>query len=372
MACSKYTLTNTGTTVAFFNYKKCDDTSWQYQNELFPNQTKNIWLVNGTYSSISSSIILGTNDGVFPPTPSCTRTPTPTPTETSTETLTPTPTQTQTPTNTETLTPTPTNTQTKTPTQTQTPTNTQTQTQTPTNTQTQTQTPTNTQTQTQTPTNTQTQTPTPTKERYSFSVGTGVNANDACDSVSTTTIYAENSLFDTNTQFYDDVRGSVMSDMTGFYSYSSLVVELTAGGTETGGFVLCSIVPTQTPTSTLTPTQTQTPTNTETLTPTPTNTQTPTNTETLTPTPTPTFGYYEYTLGTGATANDACTNYGGSPITLYAPPAQGPGPNVSEILYQDSGLTIPMVVGYLSDGTAWYSILGGAPGQITSSDPNGC
>ena len=331
MACSKYTLTNTGTTVAFFNYKKCDDTSWQYQNELFPNQTKNIWLVNGTYSSISSSIILGTNDGAFPPTPSCTRTPTPTPTETSTEpsptptnteTSTPTPTQTQTPTNTETSTPTPTNTQTKTPTQTQTPTNTE--------------------TLTPTPTNTQTQTPTPTKERYSFSVGTGVNANDACDSVSTTTIYAENSLFDTNTQFYDDVRGSVMSDMTGFYSYSNQVVELTSGGTETGGFVLCSIVPTQTPTST------------------------------LTPTPTPTFGYYEYTLGTGETANDACTNYGGSPIILYAPPAQGPGPNVGEILYQDSGLTIPMVDGYLSDGTAWYSILGGDPGQITSSDPNGC
>ena len=161
MACSKYTLTNTGSTIVNFNYRRCDDSMWQYQVELTQNQTKNIWLIDNTYSIapvFESSIVL-INDGVFPPvvpTPTPTTTPTNTPTNTGTPTNTPTntetPTQTQTPTNTETPTPTPTQTNTGTPTDT--PTQTPTQTQTPTNTET--------PTQTQTPTNTATLTPTPT------------------------------------------------------------------------------------------------------------------------------------------------------------------------------------------------------------------
>ena len=46
MACSKYTLTNTGSTIVNFNYQRCDDAKWEYQVELTPNQTKNIWLLN--------------------------------------------------------------------------------------------------------------------------------------------------------------------------------------------------------------------------------------------------------------------------------------------------------------------------------------
>lgn len=69
MACSKYTLTNTGSTAVNFNYRRCDDSMWEYQVNLNPGQTKNIWLVNGTYDAaqfFDPSISL-VNDGAFPP-----------------------------------------------------------------------------------------------------------------------------------------------------------------------------------------------------------------------------------------------------------------------------------------------------------------
>ena len=108
MACSKYALTNTGTTVVNFNYRKCSDAMWEYQVSLEPNQTKNIWLIDNTYSTAFLSNIVLTNEGVFPPvavtptsspipvTPTVTETTTPTPTPTVTETTTPTPTPTTT------------------------------------------------------------------------------------------------------------------------------------------------------------------------------------------------------------------------------------------------------------------------------------
>jgi hypothetical protein len=51
MACSKYTITNTGSTTTNFNYRRCDDSLWEYQVELLPSQTKNIWLISDTYST---------------------------------------------------------------------------------------------------------------------------------------------------------------------------------------------------------------------------------------------------------------------------------------------------------------------------------
>jgi len=63
-------------------------------------------------------------------------------------------------------------------------------------------------------------------------------------------------------------------------------------GSQTSGFLMIEgdvgVIPSPTPTRTVTPTPTITPTPTNTLTPTPTNTLTPTPTNTLTPTPTPT------------------------------------------------------------------------------------
>jgi hypothetical protein len=69
MACSKYTLTNTGTTQVNFNYRRCDDAMWEYQVELEPNQTKNIWLIDNSYSIAPLFVpnVVLVNDGVFPP-----------------------------------------------------------------------------------------------------------------------------------------------------------------------------------------------------------------------------------------------------------------------------------------------------------------
>ena len=174
MSCLKYVLTNTGSTSIFFNYQRCSDAMWEYQIELKPNQTKNVWLLNNTFSSPyqgSSNFILQ-DEGVFPPvfiaptpsnssTPANTSTPTITPTQTITPSETSDNTPTPTPTETETPTPTPTETEIPTPTPTLTPTETETPTPTPTPTETETPTPTPTPTETETPTPTPTLTSTP-------------------------------------------------------------------------------------------------------------------------------------------------------------------------------------------------------------------
>ena len=69
MACSKYTLTNTGATQVNFNYRRCDDAMWEYQVELEPNQTKNIWLIDNSYSIAPLFVpnVVLVNDGAFPP-----------------------------------------------------------------------------------------------------------------------------------------------------------------------------------------------------------------------------------------------------------------------------------------------------------------
>ena len=312
MACSKYTLTNTGSTIVNFNYRRCDDSMWDYQVELTPGQTKNIWLINGTFaiSPVYSSIISLVNQGPFPP---ISETATPTPTSTTTPTATPTPsvTATNTPTSSQTSTPTPTNTQT--PTNTATPTNTPTNT--PSGTPTNTPTVTAEVTATPTTTSTPTSTPTPTSPFQSFNVYSGITSNAACEAGVSVTIYAFNSLFDQNTQFYTTSTGGVTYNMAGFYSDGTSV--------------------TQTPTST--------------------------------------FAWYTYSLGTGATANNACIAFSASPQTIYGSISGGVGPNVGEYLYESTARPLVDVVpnGFYSNGTAWYQVTGGL-GQITSSDPNGC
>jgi len=145
--------------------------------------------------------------------------------------------------------PTPTPSPTETPTPTPTPTETPVESPTPTPTETPTETPTNTPTETETPT----PTPTPTHSRFSFSVFSGVTSDDVCLQINpSVTIYGDESIFDQNTQFYNDVIGSVTIDMSGFYNYEQVVVELDSNGTS-GIFQLCS---TPTPTPTMTPTAT--------------------------------------------------------------------------------------------------------------------
>jgi hypothetical protein len=67
MACSKYNLVNTGETLSYFTYRKCDDGAWQYQVKLEVDQSKNIWLLDNTYSSAFSNQIQLTNLGAFTP-----------------------------------------------------------------------------------------------------------------------------------------------------------------------------------------------------------------------------------------------------------------------------------------------------------------
>jgi hypothetical protein len=214
-------------------------------------------------------------------------------------------------------------------------------------------TPTPTPTNTQTPTNTPTPTVTPTSPLQSFSVFSGTTSNEACENGTSVTIYAFDPLFDQNTQFYTTSTGSVEYDMAGFYSDGDSVTQLNSGGLQVGIFTLCSALVTPTPT--------------------PTETSTPTPTPTMTQTPTQTFAWYTYSLGSGATSNDACTAFSSSPQTIYGSVAGGVGPNVGEYLYETAGRPLTDVVpnGFYSNGTAWYQVTGGL-GQITSSDPNGC
>jgi len=323
---------------------------WDYQVELTPGQTKNIWLINGTFaiSPVYSSIISLVNQGPFPP---ISETATPTPTSTTTPTATPTPsvTATNTPTSSQTSTPTPTNTQT--PTNTATPTNTPTNT--PSGTPTNTPTVTAEVTATPTTTSTPTSTPTPTSPFQSFNVYSGITSNAACEAGVSVTIYAFNSLFDQNTQFYTTSTGGVTYDMAGFYSNGTSVTQLASNGSQLGIFTLCSALVTPTPTITQTSTSTPTPT--------------------VTQTPTSTFAWYTYSLGTGATANNACIAFSASTQTIYGSISGGVGPNVGEYLYESTARPLVDVVpnGFYSNGTAWYQVTGGL-GQITSSDPNGC
>jgi len=80
---------------------------WVYDVLLEPEQTKNIWLVNGTFQSYYTNDMTIVDDGVFPPVASPTPSPSSTPTNTPTPsvTTTPTPSVTTTPTVTPSVTP---------------------------------------------------------------------------------------------------------------------------------------------------------------------------------------------------------------------------------------------------------------------------
>jgi len=239
MACSKYTLTNTGTTITNFNYRRCDDSMWEYQVELAPSETKNIWLINGTYSTAFAHTISLSNQGAFPPL-NATATPTPTPTTTPTTTPTPSITPTQTGTAAVTTTPTPTQTETPPP------------------------------TQTQTGTPGLTPTPTATPINYQFELGYGYTPNDACGATETAyygtrsggpTIEVSKILYTNSTTTFRATDG-YYSDGTILYLVSGGSGKVT-GKWNTGCATLVTPTPTITQTATSTPTPTVTPSTTE-------------------------------------------------------------------------------------------------------------
>jgi hypothetical protein len=61
MSCTKYTLTNTRSTLVTFNYRRCSDSLWVYQTPLQPNQTLIIFAITGTYSSPFAGITVVTD-----------------------------------------------------------------------------------------------------------------------------------------------------------------------------------------------------------------------------------------------------------------------------------------------------------------------
>jgi len=294
MACSKYTLTNTGTTVVNFSYRRCEDSMWDYQVELLPNQLKNIWVIDGTYtvaSSFKNSIVL-VNGGAFPPTgptptptstppvtPSNTPTPSVTATPTGTAAVTPTPTTTSTPTASETatLTPTPTETHTPTPTASSTPTTTPTVT------------PTNTSSVTPTPSVTATITPSPTNVVRTTLAGlchSEFNGTTVCDCPQPATIFVNGTSLSDSTLAWSDEFGPNTGNPEGWYLQSGIIYEVSTGcgpgclsGATISVYGVCGETPTPTPsvTPTNTPTTTVTPTATITVTPTLTRTPTPSN-----------------------------------------------------------------------------------------------
>lgn len=275
MACSKYILTNTGSTIVTFNYRRCDDGMWVYQVELEPNQVKNIWLVDNTYSSANVTIVVE-NEGAFPPA-GATPTPTPTPTNT--------PTATTTPTNTPTLTQTPTDTPSETPTQT--PTSTAAVTPTPSITASETPTPTPSTTAAVTPTPTQTGTaavtPTPTcsPNAASVSLSYGDTPNNACASGSFTLYYpfSQGGTLETGEFVYQNSSLSTPA-VDGFYADADdNWYEISGGLGQITTKILNGCLSLVTPT----PTITQTVTNTSTPTDTPNVTATPTVTPSATP-----------------------------------------------------------------------------------------
>jgi hypothetical protein len=290
MACSKYTLTNTGSTTVNFNYQRCDDTLWQYQVELLPNQTKNIWLVNGTYSSaqLFQQSVVVVDEGAFPPAIS----PTPTPTITPTPSITPT--------NTPTVTPTPSIT------------------------------PTNTVTPTTTVTPTVTQTVTPTnilRTTLSNICHDESDPSAVCNCPGTATLFVNGTSLSNSTLAWSDQYGPNTGDPVGYYVQDNIIYEVASGcgsGCITGATVSVygncpTVTPTQTPTNTPTPSITPTITPTPTVTETPTQTPTPTVTSTVTPTttitPTPTNARFSFATTSGATGYEAC--HGGSSITIW-------------------------------------------------------
>lgn len=147
MSCQKYTITNPTSKYRYFNYRKCQENSFQNQVLLLPGKKKNVWAIDNSLVSVYNDLSL-VDDGDFP-TPA--KTPSVTPTPTKTPGITPSPT----PTNTQTSTPTPTPSSTLETTPTNTPS------ETPTNTPTSTLETTPTNTPSETPTNTPTPSTTP-------------------------------------------------------------------------------------------------------------------------------------------------------------------------------------------------------------------
>ena len=251
MSCKKSILKNTSNTfTSVINYTRCSDNLTINNYQINPNETVNIWYVNGSYYTASNTIetietISWPPVTVTPSTSSVTPTPTPTqsvtPTNTPTLTQTPSVTPTNTPTLTQTQSVTPTNTptltQTSTPTatagETPTPTPSVTQTNTPTATAGETPTPTPTPTETEvltpTPTPTESETPTPTPTNTPTSTAgetpTPTNTNTLTPTPTPTSAATYDSTYQAVLD-YADTQGYTLPSLSGQSLQNEIIVEL--------------------------------------------------------------------------------------------------------------------------------------------------
>lgn len=50
MECYRYSISNLGSEIISFNYQKCNNYQWEYNVELLPNESKNIWALEGSFN----------------------------------------------------------------------------------------------------------------------------------------------------------------------------------------------------------------------------------------------------------------------------------------------------------------------------------
>jgi hypothetical protein len=67
----------------------------------------------------------------------------------------------------------------------------------------------------------------------------GTNYVDSCSELYIAVIYGDSPSFTSNTQFYNNIRGTVSINMTGFYSLNSSVTQLNSGGFQVGSYFSC-------------------------------------------------------------------------------------------------------------------------------------
>jgi hypothetical protein len=235
-------------------------------------------------------------------------------------------------------------------------------------------------TATESPTPTPTLTPTLTSGRFNNIFYTGSTIENACTSVDSVTLYFEEPFY---TPFQTAFINSSLTvyPTIGYYSNSNIVYYW-------DGFDLISqgVCPTQTPTPSITSTETSTPTvtptNTQTLTPTttetstptvtPTNTETPTQTPTETPTPTVTETPTETPTPT-VTETPTITN------TQTPTPTVSPNPTTTPTITLTPTPTVTSNVitsnlqlqllpsSYVGSGTVWDTTVGSTDTTLSGS-----
>ena len=197
-----------------------------------------------------------------------------------------------------------------------------------------------------TPTTTNTPSVTP-PARTSFSVYSGSTLLDACGNINgPITVYGNDSVWG-DVSFLSNVPvGPVTINMTGFYNFNGIVIEVDSSGNYLSISVCPTLTQTPTPTSTITPTPSTTPS------------VTPSVTPTVTPTPssTPTFNFKVGNTNSGGAYINGITATTGTITTKmgYSYPV-----DENELLFADyvsSGVTLNFNIEVIDSLSSGYTL----------------